>query len=102
MEEKKLYLLIKEILDTHGDIVDDLHIVDVSEFGDDEEFRIYHGDGYCFDVKKEYACEPDEVDSFEEVDKDGFSYSTYFGWDGFKECTLDKAKELLEEYAKID
>ena len=100
-KEKQLYLLVKEILNTHGDMVDELHIVEQSGIYEDKEFRIYHGDGYCFDVKKESACDPDEIEDFEGVDEDGFSYSTYFGWDGFKDCDLRIATELLSRYARV-
>ena len=98
MKAKKIFKMIQSILETHGDLVDKLHIVDITEIPSDEEFRIYHGDGYCFDCKKEEICDADEIEYYEEVDEEGNSYSTYHEWDGFKESDDDKAIELLSEY----
>lgn len=96
----QIYLMIKDILENHGDMIDNLHIIE-NESVDEESFRIYHGDGYCFDINKEYICEPDEVDGFEDVEPDGFMYSTYFGWDGFKPCDENIVIDLLSNFTKI-
>lgn len=109
MKERELYKLVNEVLDTHGDLVDKIHIIDNSEF-DKKEFRIYHGDGYCWDVTVETMVETmveDEVEIFEnegsftEENGDCVFYGFSEEWDGFKQSGIDKAIELFSEYAQI-
>ena len=93
---KALYDFIEGI----GEILKgDVHILGTSaEFKHDERegsFRVYHKKGYCFDVKKEYICEPDEVGSFEDVEKDGFSYTFFCEWEGFEKITPIRAISLI-------
>ena len=82
----------------HGDRVDSMDLIE-SNHGDDEFIKIYHGKGHCFELEKEYICEPDEVSNFEGVYKDGYCYTFCEPWDGYTEIGLDKAIELLSEYA---
>lgn len=60
-------------------------------------FRIYHADGYCWDVEKEeYVCEPEDVEECIGVDEDGCVYRFTESWDGFTETGIDKALEILK------
>lgn len=73
-----------------------IHIIDNSQFPEEKrEFRIYHADGYCFNVSKE------KIDLAEDeicVSYIG-SYEYYFdegAFEGFKEITVEEAIKLLE------
>ena len=37
----------------------------------EEGFRVYHKDGYCFDIGREFICEPEEIEEYESVDENG-------------------------------
>jgi hypothetical protein len=97
MNEKRLY----EIVEATGETLNgSLHILNTSESKADEregKFRVYHAKGYCFDVEKEYACEPDEVKDLEGVESDGFTYTFYAEWEGFdNNLTVKEAFELIK------
>jgi len=85
-----------------------LHIIDISDYSYDEDlfhdqkkYRVYHGDGYCFNIEQ---YEIDDVELFneeygEEFNINGFYY--YFIsdlFDGYKELSLEKAVELIKKY----
>lgn len=97
-DEKMLF----EIVEATGETLNgSLHIIsNNSDIPVDEregEYRVYHIDKICFDVKKEYVCEPDEIDQYENVWSDGFTYSFYQEWEGFKnDLTLEGAIKLIE------
>lgn len=89
-KQEQLFNLIEEI----GEIIEgDIHIIDTSEqIGDDEKtFRVYHKDGYCFDVSK-ITEEEDEQTGIPIV----FDYTFYSQWDGFNKLTIDKAIEIIK------
>lgn len=83
--------LYKKSLDDNS-ILKDISIYEDAEPGSCH-YRIYHSDGYCWDISErdssyvEYADEKD----FE----DGLYYSFYEAHEGFKECGQDKAIEIL-------
>ena len=97
---KKLY----DLIETKGELLNgSIHIIDTSDkYKVDEregKFRVYHFRGICFDIEKEYVCEPNEIKDFKEAEKDGFVY-TYFGeWEGFENITV---KELYEWFRHLD
>lgn len=97
MTEKKLFDLIEKTGET---LSGGLHIIDTSDVlkadEDEGKFRVYHSKGYCFDVEKEYCCEPDEVNEYEGVDKDGYCYTFFAEWEGFDSLTLQKAYDLIK------
>ena len=99
-KEVIIFGLANKILETHGDRVDSMDLIENSINGD-ESIKIYHGKGHCFELKKEYICEPDEVLNFDGVCDDGYCYTFFEPWDGFTETGIDKAIELLNEYAEI-
>lgn len=59
-------------------------------------YRVYHKDGYCFKSSCEAVCDEDEVEGWENVDKDGKHYGFCCPFDGFKDCTVDEAIKLLK------
>jgi len=103
MTDKRLY----EVVEATGEtLTGSLHIIDTSEqYKSDEregKFRVYHSKGFCFDVKKEYVCEPDEVGSYDGVESDGFTYSYYTEWEGFDNTlTLKEAFKLIKSNSHL-
>lgn len=99
--EKELF----ELVESKGEgEYENYHILDTSEtplHREDEGgvYRIYHGDGYCLDVSKEYCCEPDEIDEYDGVATDGYNYSWSSEWDGFKNIkTVEDALTLVKQW----
>jgi hypothetical protein len=89
---QKLYERIESI--GEGDYRD-MHIIDTTEYMPDEgckTFRIYHSDGYCFEVSKSIDTEDEETGApltfYYDID-------TYF--DGFKDISADQAFKLLSK-----
>jgi hypothetical protein len=103
MNEKRLY----EVVEATGETLNgSLHIIDTSErYKTDErggKFRVYHANGFCFDVEKEYCCGPDEVKDFEGVESDGFTYSFFAEWEGFdNNLSLAEAFELIKNNSHL-
>lgn len=91
---KKLYDLCEK---NDEGIYNKLHIIDNSRFPEErKEYRIYHSDGYCFEVSKEkiYLAEDESNDSA----ICGYEYLFDEGmFEGFKEVTVEKAIELLKQ-----
>lgn len=96
-----IYKLAQEIINTHGDRVDSMDLIE-DNHGDYEFIKIYHGKGHCFDLTKEYICDIDDVENYENVYKDGYCYTFCEPWDGFTQIGIEKAIKLLNEYAKIE
>lgn len=77
-------------------IYNKLHIINISQFPNEKkEYRVYHADGYCFDVSKEkLELDEDEV-CFSSIN--GFEYDFNEGiYEGFKEISDEEAIKLLE------
>ncbi len=100
-KDAKKYKKLFDICDNMGvGIHDKLHICDSSEDGrfpdEDKEYRVYHADGYCFDVRKQ-RNEPEEgcicvtcIGNYE--------YSFLEGvYDGFKDIDIDGAIKLFSK-----
>lgn len=69
-----------------GGIHGKLHIERLSFRNEEEIYRVYHGDGYCFDIIKSY-----------DDDENEWIYSFFQEYEGFnKGLTLRKAFELLQ------
>lgn len=98
--EKKLYNLLESAdIDNMHDSKIGIHR-DQPQFSEDVHFRVYHSDGYAFDVNKQVICEPDETKEYghvEGLDSDGCVYSYSASWDGFKKCALSLAIELVNQ-----
>lgn len=90
-QAKKLFDLCEEFGENiHGK----LHILENSQYPNEKtEYRIYHADGYCFDVSRE------EIDLAEGEMCDSMigCYEYYFneGYEGFKEITVGEAIKLF-------
>ena len=92
-QTKKLFDLCEK---NSGGIYNKLHIIENSRFPEEKkEYRIYHADGFCFDVSKEKT----------DLAKDkvcvscigGYEYDFNEGaFEGFKEITVEEAIKLLE------
>lgn len=91
-EERHLWEMTSDILDNHGDMVDDIHICEHEEFGT-EYRKVYCSEGYCLELSKEESWMDEEqtIPGGEE----GFMYVFTEPWDGFKEAGYDKAVEIL-------
>ena len=103
-KEMVIFKLATEILDTHGDRVASMDLIE-SDFDNDNQIKIYHGNGHCFELEQQRHCEPDKVDNFDDIhdlQKDGCTYYFNEPWDGYTEIGIDKAIDLLSEYAKIE
>lgn len=91
--ERQLFDLIEKI----GEQCEgDLHIIDSSapypEFKDEATFRVYHKDGYCFDVYK--RAELDENENFVK-----WNFEFIAEWEGFKKLKYaSTAIELINAY----
>ena len=102
-KERFIWDIVNEILESRGETVDDISI---HESGDsiDESYKIYCSDGYCFELEKQSHCEPDELDDYSDIhalESDGCTYHFSEPWDGFKEAGIDKAIEILNQYAGL-
>ena len=65
-----------------------------------KSYRVYHQDGFCFEVEIKIHCEPEEVDDnteIEELKANGCTYHFYDRseiFEGFKEITLNEALKI--------
>lgn len=89
--------IIFDLCEKRGEgIYNKLHIIDTSQYPDEKkEYRIYHADGYCFDVSRE------ELELYEnEVcisSINGYEYEFNEGiYEGFKEISAQEAIKLLQ------
>ncbi len=78
-------------------IFNKLHIIDNSRFPDDKkEYRLYHADGYRFEVFKEKIELADKESNDSIIG--GFEYQFDAGmFEGFKEISVEEAINLLEQ-----
>ncbi len=74
-----------------------LHIIDITEFGQKEKYRVYHLDGYCFNIEKK----ENEFYNEKNLDEFGGFYEYSFQadlFDGFKTLTVNEAIKLIKKY----
>jgi|SRR5690349_14948403 len=103
--EKELFDLVEH----KGECLEGkFHIIDISDYSYDEtifdnavKYRIYHEEGYCFNIERYEIInfEEFEYSHSKEENIDGFYY--YFISDlfeGYKELNLKKAVELIKKY----
>ncbi|MFW5847883.1 MAG: hypothetical protein ACOCVF_03105 [bacterium] len=86
--------LALNILNTCGERLDSMDLIFYSGW-DNENIKIYHKNGHCFEITKEYCCEPEEIDQFDNVDKDGYIYIFREPWEDYTRIGIDKAIQLL-------
>ena len=95
IKEQQAFILIEKVLDAHGDLVDGMHICDVSEDESIKQYRIYHRDGHCWDVSRDELTLND-IEEFGSpkgtVHHDGGCYYYLFleEHDGFDKSGIDK------------
>ena len=100
-KEEVLFDLIHSI----GEYQDNgIHIIDRSEmypvFKEDQKYRIYHSNGYCFDVEYYRNYKLEEGESHYDYDENEVEYVFYDLWDGFKRINIDQAIELIKKATK--
>lgn len=101
INEAKLAKKIFDLCNKIGEGVHDkLHIIDTSEGhgleDEKQQFRVYHSDGYCFDI----SMEPIEIgkDECNYCSVDNKEYQFMDGiYNGFKECSLQEAIFLIKK-----
>lgn len=93
---------IFDLVDSIGEILSGtMHVMDISDNVDyyelgEREYRVYHNEGYCFDVKKSIESYTDES----ETEVKDFYYSFYQEWEGFVKAEPLYILKELEYYKK--
>ena|SRR3972149_7029221 len=90
-KEKELFELLNSI---GGICAKGIHVlidIDPGSRFDDTWIRVYHKDGYCFDVNKT-ANYDIETDAFI-----GWTYDIFSEWDGFLKIDTVEAIELIKD-----
>jgi len=102
-KEKILFDLIHSLGDeyqNHG-----IHIIDMTEtpyiFEADRKYRIYHSDGYCFDVEYYRNYKLEEGESHNDYDESEVEYVFYDQWDEFKDIDIDQAIEIIKKATEL-
>lgn len=101
-KQQQLWKLAQDILETHDGLVGKLQLCESNDCDVEFNIKIYHGNGYCWELQKQVHCEPDEVEDYyvTGLEKDGCLYHFTEPWDGFTETGIDKAVEELSIYTK--
>jgi hypothetical protein len=105
IKELRVWKLAQEVIDTYGEMVDHLHLIESEEFGIEFRIKIYHADGYCFELEKQVHCEPEEIEDYCDIhalQPGGCTYHFSEPWDGFKTAGIDKAIEELSVFAQLE
>lgn len=102
-KNKEIWVIVQDILINHGYEVDGISIHESDTSVAEEAFKIYSSEGYCFELQKIYALDPDELDdsAIGDTDEEGYVYCFDEPWTGFNEAGIDKAIELLGHYDKV-
>lgn len=96
-EARHLFEMVQEILSTHGDMVDDVHICEHDgEYSNEINYKVYCSAGYCLEINRELSDEDNFTDA-----EDGFVYTFCEPWDGFKEAGYAGAVEVLSRYCDV-
>ncbi|MBM3712520.1 MAG: hypothetical protein FJW56_03675 [Actinobacteria bacterium] len=91
-KSKKLF----DLCEKNGEgLYSKIHIINVSQFPEKKsEFRIYHEDGYCFNVSKEKIYLDEDEICVSSIG--GYEYEFDEGaFEGFKEITVEEAIKLM-------
>ena len=70
------------------------------ELDPDKRYRVYHKQGYCFEIEKQQHCEPDEIEdsNIDGLQLDGCTYhfdDMSWNFDGFKNCDLKSIPVII-------
>jgi len=104
IKEIRVWELAQEMIETHGEMASGLHFLGHDEYGENFphfRIRIYHANGYCFELKKQVYCEPEEVQDYPYIpglQPDGCIYHFSEPWDGFKTAGIEKAIQILDKF----
>lgn len=100
-KEKFIWDIVTEILENHGDFVDDISIHEHEDI--DEHRKVYCSQGYCFELSKKEIDLAEDESNDEAFEEDGILYEYFFTepWDEFKEAGIRKAIEILNTYAGL-
>ena len=82
--EKELFDLVESLDQNHSDSIG-VHESGFDDSDGEMSYRVYHQNGYCFDIKRQWDEDTEEMYFF-----------YYAEWDGFKELPLKKAIELIK------
>jgi len=97
-KEQELFEKVATLHEGTHDKVDIMLVSDPMDEVNEARFRVYHNDGYCFEVERQQHCESDEVDEYNDIHNlqpDGATYHfDDMGFDGFKKCDVDIANSL--------
>jgi hypothetical protein len=63
------------------------------------EIQIFSNEGHCWNLIKEKHCEPEEVESHDDVEPDGCLYTVTEPWRGFTTAGTDK---LLSDLVNLE
>lgn len=98
----KAYQEIFEIVHELGECLNgNLHIIDTSdnidyfEFGE-REYRVYHNEGYCFDIKRVIESYTDET----ETEVKEYEYYFYQEWEGFIKADMQYILKEMRYFKK--
>lgn len=93
--DKQFWDVLNDLITKHGYIT---HNYQVDGYDDHPIYslRIYTNP-YCFDITKEFICNPDEVDEYniEGLQNDGYIYSFTEPFDGFEKMGVENAIKLI-------
>lgn len=83
---KKVHILIN----TREDDVDNENKI---------RYRIYHADGFCFDVSREY-CPKEDRDDFTGYDDEGNCYEFFASYEGFQDVDVGNCLRIMKRSLK--
>jgi hypothetical protein len=98
MKNKEIFDLVHNIGEG---IFHSLHIINISdEYENGLKYRIYHSDGYCFEITREEIENLDDfISEFGNINIGEYYYSFQYDlFDGFNILTIDEAINLLQPY----
>lgn len=83
--------ILFEYIDSIGECQNkNIHIINTSDefpvFKGDRKYRIYHSDGYCFDIER-----------YRDYIKNEIEYVFFAEWDGFKNIDIEQAVLLIRK-----
>ena len=89
--EQILYNCVNHIGETQNEAYQIIETTEDPEyaFEDDRSYKVYHSEGFCFDVSKKTVFDE------ETGDKIGIEYHVYDEWEGFERASIRYYIKLL-------
>lgn len=97
-DEKRIWLLAEDIYLKDEGIKGKMHVVRCYSHHFKEGLRIYHAEGHCWEIFKEYVCEPKECQEYPKADNDGHAYTFIEPFDEFKKTGIEVAIEKMSKH----